>query len=382
MSLKNYKWLMKLNNNHNTFCALVKAGLWEKDVQLSPYNEIDFSEVYRIAEEQSVIGLVTAGFEHVSDVKVPQQWALQFAGQTIQLERRNKAMNAYIAKLLEKLRKQDIFTLLVKGQGIAQCYERPSWRMCGDLDFYLSESSYGKAKTFLIPLAQHVNHEDICRLHLGMNIDSWIVELHGSMHADLSKKINRGLDEVHKCIFNGGEVRSWNNDGTIVFLPSSDNDVIIVFTHILQHFFVEGIGLRQICDWCRLLWAYKDSLNYELLESRIRKMGLMTEWKAFGTMAVEYLGMPVEAMPLYSNEAHWKRKGRRIMEMILDTGTFGHNRDMSYKENDAFVVRLAKSFKRRNKDAFRQFMIFPLDAIRMWRKMFVMGMKVAFKGLW
>mgnify|MGYP007016824113 CR=1 FL=1 len=34
-------------------------------------------------------------------------------------------------------------------------------------------------------------------------------------------------------------------------------------------------------------------------------MGLMSEWKAFGAYAVEFLGMPVEALPLYSADAKW-----------------------------------------------------------------------------
>ena len=114
--------------NTKAFFELVRAGLWENEVRLSNYKNIDFAEVYRLAEEQSVIGMVAAGIDHVVDVKVPQVWALQFAGQTIQLEQRNKAMNQFIADLIAKMREADIYTLLVKGQGIAQCYERPLWR--------------------------------------------------------------------------------------------------------------------------------------------------------------------------------------------------------------------------------------------------------------
>lgn len=67
--------------------------------------------------------MVAAGIDHVVDVKVPQAWALQFAGQTIQLEQRNKAMNAYIAGLIDKFRKDNVYAILVKGQGIARCYK-------------------------------------------------------------------------------------------------------------------------------------------------------------------------------------------------------------------------------------------------------------------
>ena len=38
-----------------------------------------------------------------------------------------------------------------------------------------------------------------------------------------------------------------------VFLPAPDCDVVFLFTHILHHFFFEGIGLRQFCDLCRFL---------------------------------------------------------------------------------------------------------------------------------
>ena len=73
---------MKTNTNTKAFFELVRAGLWEKEVRLSNYENIDFAEVYPLAEEQSVIGMVAAGIDHVVDVKVPQAWALQFAGQT------------------------------------------------------------------------------------------------------------------------------------------------------------------------------------------------------------------------------------------------------------------------------------------------------------
>ena len=52
-------------SNHKAFLALVRAGLWEEEVQLSSFGDIDYKEVYRLAEEQAVVGLVVAGFEHV-----------------------------------------------------------------------------------------------------------------------------------------------------------------------------------------------------------------------------------------------------------------------------------------------------------------------------
>ena len=62
---------MRKDNSIEVFFALVRGGLWEQEVSLSSYGEVDFLEVFRLAVEQSVVGLVTAGLEHVSDVKLP-----------------------------------------------------------------------------------------------------------------------------------------------------------------------------------------------------------------------------------------------------------------------------------------------------------------------
>ena len=71
---------MKKDNTINAFFALLRAGLWEKDVCLTGFGKIDYDRILLLAEEQSVVGLVAAGLEHVADVKVPKEVVLQFVG--------------------------------------------------------------------------------------------------------------------------------------------------------------------------------------------------------------------------------------------------------------------------------------------------------------
>ena len=359
---------------------LVRAGLWEKEARLLQLKDIDYTRVLSLAEEQSVVGLVAAGLEHVVDVKIPSQDVLQFVGQTLQLEQQNQVMNNFIGVLVDKMREVGIYTLLVKGQGIAQCYEKPLWRACGDVDFFLSEENYIKAKDFLIPLASSVEEEYVREKHLGMIIDPWVVELHGSLYCGLSSRMERGLDEIKNDVFYRGNVRSWMNGYTQVFLLSAGNDAVYVFTHILQHFYKGGIGIRQICDWSRLLWTYRADIDRMLLERRLKKMGLMSEWKAFGAFAVEYLGMPVEAMPLYSSDKKWKRKAGRICTFILEVGNFGYNRDKSYFGKYPYVIRKAISFGRRVGDLYRHARIFPMDSVRFLPRIVINGVRSAMRG--
>lgn len=287
-------------NNLKAFLALVRAGLWGKDVELLECGATDFDKIKFLAEEQNVVGLVTAGLEHVKDVKVPQGVLLQFIGQALQLEQQNHSMNSFISVLVDKMRKVNIYTLLVKGQGIAQCYEKPLWRASGDVDLLLSDSNYEKAKGFLLPLASDHKPDERYSKHLGMNIDKWYVEIHGTLRTGLSSRIDKEVDAVQRDVFYGGNVRSWNNHGVQVFLPAPNEDVSFVFTHFIKHFYKEGMNLRQICDWCRLLWTFRDKIEIALLEKRLKKAGLIGEWKAFAALAVEFLGMPVDAMLCYN----------------------------------------------------------------------------------
>ena len=370
-----------LNNNQRAFFELVKAGLWadteSTDLQGQGFTgSVDWKKVYQLSVEQSVQGLVLAGIEKTNTNRthhtnrVTQELLLQWIGEVQMIEQQNKAMNIFVAKFIDHLRSQDIYALLVKGQGIAQCYERPLWRASGDVDLLLSDGNYEKAKKVLMPLAIDVEQEYKLFRHVGMTMKGgYMVELHGTMHSRLSKRVDRGIDDAQKDVFYGGSVRSWLNGNTQVFLPGINNDVIFVFTHILHHFYIEGIGLRQICDWCRLLWTYKESLNRGLLESRIRTMGLMSEWKAFAALAVDWLGMPVEAMLLYSSDRKWKKKAEKIVAFVLETGNFGHNRKAaSGKIGSAW--NKAKDFARHTR-------IFPLDSIKFFFHFVGSGVQVA-----
>lgn len=369
--------MMNSDKNVSAFFALLTAGLWEREVLLSQFGKIDYMEVLQLAEEQSVVGLVAAGLEHVIDVKVPQEDLLQFIGQTMQIEQRNKDMNEFVAQLIGNLRKQDVYAILVKGQGVAQCYEKPLWRASGDVDLLLSDSNYEKAKRVLLPLAVEVDTEYKSLKHLGLTMkEGFVVELHGMLHSRLSNRIDRGVDEAQNDVFFGGNVRSWMNGSTSVFLSAPDIDVMFIFTHILKHFYIEGIGLRQICDWCRLLYRYRSELDLRLLESRIKRMGLISEWKAFYNLASRYLGMPDYGSGLMVCDSRYDKKADRIMEFVLETGNFGHNREI--KRSKYYLVGKTQAAWFKMGDFARHAKLFPLDSVKFYCHYLVDGIRQAY----
>ena len=395
------------DNSVDAFFALVRAGLWEKaGVTLSDVfnlNEnVDWQKVYQLSQEQAVQGLVLQGIERLKRqndrLNFPQVLLLQWIGEVQMIEQQNKDMNAFISEMFKKLRVQGINALLVKGQGIAQCYEKPLWRSCGDVDLLLSKDDYPKAKELLMPLGVLSEPEETAKKHLAIDIEDWTIEFHGTLHCGLSRSVDKILDEVQSDTFVGKmsdgrdkNVRVWKNGETNIPLLPAENDVLNVFTHILQHFYKGGIGIRQICDWCRLLWTFKDSLNHGVLESWIRKAKLATEWMAFGTFAVEYLGMPIEAMPLLDVrgkkvdgiceiDAELRKKADKICDFILEVGNFGHNRDNSYFQEHSYFVQKCISAWRRVKDLCGHAKISPINSIRFFFGIMYNGIVSAIRG--
>ena len=380
---------MKKNNTIEAFFALLRAGLFPVHgegfrVNESLFQNVEWEKIYQLAQEQSVLGLVLAGLEQYKNLNVNfdvnQKLLLQWIGEVQLIEQRNKAMNVYIAELIEEMRSVGIYTLLVKGQGLAQCYNRPNWRSSGDVDLLLSKDNYEKAKAFILPKGVLTEPEEAGKKHLAMQVGQWAVELHGTLRVGLSKRVDRVLDKVQHDIFYGGQVRSWMNGRAQVFLPAANEDVVYVFAHILQHFYKGGIGLRQICDWCKLLYTYRDSLNHGLLEQRIKEAGLMSEWKAFYNLASRYLGMPDLDSRFMFQDSRFDNKAERIKEFILEVGNFGHNRDNSYFQKHSYFVQKSISAWRRVKDLCRHATIFPLSSVRFFFGIMHNGIVSAARG--
>lgn len=402
-----YKKITLSDKMHKeVFFSLVRAGLWEGDVKVNGLSQndfdsaelkavpkgqadglkvndlptaIDYNKIFQLAEEQSILGLVTAGLEWLTAYSLPLTEKLTLLCKCQLIEQRNVEMNQFVGELVGKLRKAGINAVLVKGQGVAQCYAKPLWRSSGDVDLLLDEENYKKAKQLLMPLATDVGKEFEYNLHQSLTIGSFTVELHGSQRCGLSKSMDAVIDEVQREVCENGKVRTWMNGDVPINLPAPNEDVILVFTHCLKHFYKGGLGLRQICDWCRLLWTFRDTIDQSLLESRLREMRLVSEWKAFGAFVVKYLGMPVEALPLYESSNRWQRKARRIEEFVLMSGNFGHNRETNHSER-SYVSKKAHSMRRRINDSFHHARIFPMDLLRFMPTIMFQGLRSAARG--
>ena len=92
-------------------------------------------------------------------------------------------------------------------------------------------------------------------------------------------------------------------------------------------------------------------------------MKIMSEWRAFAALAVGWLGMPVDSMPLYSDANKWNRKAKKILYYILISGNFGHNEEQKHRSNNYFINKIQGVFFKMKFFTSRG-VVFPLDSVK------------------
>jgi len=87
------------------------------------------------------------------------------------------------------------------------------------------------------------------------------------------------------------------------------------------------------------MWIFRGEVDLRLLEERLSRMGLVSEWRAFGgtvqnyqgkvsisiadrqAFVVEFLGMVVDGDDgLYDARGQWSRKARRFFGGLISVG--------------------------------------------------------------
>ncbi|MGM9773598.1 MAG: nucleotidyltransferase family protein [Candidatus Egerieousia sp.] len=345
------------------FFKFVRCGLWNKaSVIDSIPSEMEWKQLFVLFRQQAILGIFVSALENLKKEDVPEAIRMKAALSAVTLEKANAKLNKALAEVGKIFDENGILYTVVKGPSVAQCYDKPLWRAPGDIDLFMPHDSYEKAKQIIIPLADSVMKEGVNVKHYAFFYKGVEFELHGTMFTQLSNRIDSTLLSLQNKMFLERSLREWDNNGYRVLSPGINEDAVILFTHFVKHFFKKGLGLRQVCDWSQFLNRYYDKLDIDRLKVEIRELGLMSEWVAFASFAVDFLGHPSDKMPFYKGGK--SNKARRIWKYLKRVGNFGQIRqDLKPINSTPYFVRKASSFFAMLKDVVEHTLLFPLDSI-------------------
>lgn len=336
-----------MDRTDEIFFALLRSGLWGRTEAL-PEGEIDWNAVISLSDSQAVTGIIADGLSEVRRAFPGCSPDSAVSGRVVRtvlgIEMMNARIESALSSVCGELNAEGIVCCLLKGQGVARNYPVPSHRSPGDIDLLFDGRNYPKASALLVPKADRLSGEAEDRKHFGMFFGNVEIELHGTLHTFFGKRFNRKLDRMQARLFQDEDFREWNCNGVQVRLPSAGFDAVFIFTHLLQHFYYNGLGLRQVCDWMMHISRNSPAIDRECLASTLRSLGIMEAWKAFGAMAVELLGMPEDEMPFY--DRRHSDCPSRIWKAIRLYGNFGSGRYAGRDYvSESFLVRKFRSLR-------------------------------------
>ena len=360
---------MPMNRSQTQFLELMRAGLW--GVAADPDNfkpdSTDWRAVLRIAKEQTMMVVVTDGIETLpKELWPPKEVMMKLAMMRVKTSQAHQLLNSTIAQIVAALEAEGVHSVLLKGQGIAQNYRRPESRTCGDIDLYTGLGGYTRAYEIIEALHEGRPHKEAaeCTHHLHTDLNGVEVEIHRQtsflhgkrMDANFQEWSKQSLDEL----FGSEALEMWDNGGTAVALAPATYNAFFILHHAVRHMTTEGVGFRQICDWVMLLHRCNSQVEVQLLSRKLKELRMERIWAEFGRLAVNYLGLPADELPLAPANLAPTRRTHKLLQHIFISGNFGrfdaNGRDHSQVP---YLVRKWRSFTFQSKRLVKLFRLFP-----------------------
>lgn len=311
-----------LNKEQAAFFVLLRAGLWEsepEDLSLFPLTADGWQQLFRLARQQTVTGMVYEGLCRLPDALLPpERLLLQWVVEVDAVENRNRRMNTVLARLYALFGSRGLTPVLLKGQGVAGFYANPLRRDCGDIDFYFPVPGEGEQAVSLISGMGHTvtRQADDSWCYRWENIE---VEHHARL-LDISNPVagdylKRMEEKWGFCAFGltvGGEKVS-------IKTPAPLLNLLLINTHILKHALGRGIGLRQLCDMARACHALHADVEGDEVVRVVRKLGIDRWNRLLHAFMVDYMGVLPEWLPV-KDRAY---SAAPLLHIVLRGGNFG-----------------------------------------------------------
>lgn len=349
--------------------SLLRSALWGEPFQ-GEVSKQEFAQILKLAKEQTVTGLV---FNVLKDAKIEgtlnKSIIFENIGLTEQIKHQNAIINRELCSFASRSQDAGLKYLVVKGQTIGCLYANPGLRAPGDIDFLVTQKTQISQIIHLFPDA--VIPQRLTEKEYGFESNGVTYELH-------IRLIDFGCKK-HQAVWEDIIAEEWGKnyfveiDGVKVKTLSPTINAVYLFLHLFFHLIREGVSLRQFCDWAIMLHHYRNEIDKDVLKGILLQLDMIRGYKAFGTILVDELGLPVEDFPLSLADEDRGMKGK-ILGDIFKGGNFGkHN----HKSKSALGFKL-ETFRMAVNNSIRYYSLAPSEMRMMIPKMLKINLKLLF----
>ena len=254
-----------MEKQHQIFFDFLRFCIGSESEIPSTLKEVDWKELYRIAQKQCLVGILFDGIQKLppAEMGMSKDLLLQWMMQCQMLEKANVRLNDAAIQVSEWFRKKGFRTCILKGQGNALLYPNGLHRTPGDIDIWV-EGGDKRVISFVRSISPH---EKACYHHIEFPSYKGVeVEVHYRPSFLLCFWHNRKLQKYYERVKEEQfSHRVMLGEQGEIAIPTVEFNLIFQLTHIYAHLMNEGIGLRQLLDYyyvlCDFYKVYQNFTN-------------------------------------------------------------------------------------------------------------------------
>ena len=287
-----------------------------------------WESLYTLAKRQSVLGVAFAGIEKLPrESRPPMQLIMRWATEVEAIRGMNGLMTKEAARLTRLFTDAGRKNAILKGQSNARLYPDPTLRQAGDIDIWVEGDrksinqmlvEMGMIEKSALEFGRFWHHA-----HLERTKDGIMAEVHYRPASGNPYKGKELQDFLNREILNAELVPEG------FYAPSIKFALVMQLSHLQQHFYSGGLGLRQYIDYYILLKNSTEEVRREV-SGVVKRLGMLHACSAVMWVLQQMLGLERERM--LCAPCAWR--GRKLLRLALVGGNFGKFRK---KPRNVFV---------------------------------------------
>lgn len=307
---------LKMNKAYQQYLKFLAFCL-DGQKEVPDMTGMNWRGLYRFCQEQAIVGIVLAGIDRISKsqkVTIPQDLLFEWIGQANMIETQNKLVNQRVKDLSEYLNQQGQKCCILKGQGNARMYPNPAMRIPGDIDIWIN----GTKKEVADFVHQRFPDMNVQYHHMNYPIfENVDVEVHYYPSFCYNKWHNYRLQQYFR---ESSDAQFCNVNSNGYAVPTNAFNLVFQLSHMMRHFFTQGIGLRHAIDYYYLLRQEISDADKHEAVSVMKRCGMYKFFCAVLWIEKEILGLDKNTGIATANE----KAGKLVLQEMLKGGNFGH----------------------------------------------------------
>ena len=323
---------------------LLQVALGNQEKLSHNPTEEEWTELLDDVQKQAVTGFTFVALEKLTTYgqKPPFNILCEWIGLSEQIRSQNIILNKRCVEVVQLFKEAGFRSCILKGQGNALLYPEPLLRTSGDIDLWV-EGNRRDIRNYVMSKSNEAQDGD---MHIDLPVfDETPVEVHyfPSFNSipHYNKKLQKWFEDNSEEQFSNHVSLLGITDNSVC-IPTARFNVVQQMSHIMVHFFVEGIGFRQFVDYYFLLKKLHEAKYDDDFEAIFKQLGMLKF--ACGVMWVEknILGLN-DAYLIVSPNA---KIGKIILKEIVEGGNFGfHDQRYSAREKGYLMRGVVDTYR-------------------------------------